>query len=407
MIPKMRLPLVLALGLLALASLPVAAITNEQKSMLDQLDLLDQQEFVAQIEKAQACTRLRDFACAEKRLAKAAKYTTNSQDKGTLRLAHSDLAAERAAVIEEGRQRAAEQRRIAEEERRMAEEERRMREQQEQAERETERNSGPSTADLIQQFGNEFLKNYEAELASSRAAKAQAYEMARQRQATYEAENARKQAQFAQQRAQMEADRTARQTAAAAARANAERQVAAAQATRAREAQARQEQQARQREQAQARLDQQARQREQAQAQAKAQAEAILREQARKQELAVKRAEEERKKQAEAQAAKQAEEQYLKSVAAGIRLVATKCPGGEGKYYATGSMPRIRPEVVSCIDVRFRAYCPGSAAYSEGTARNFIGMAGCFGDTYDISPTPPCDVKEVRIQVLEAMPGCN
>ena len=129
------------------------------------------------------------------------------------------------------------------------------------------------------------------------------------------------------------------------------------------------------------------------------------REQERKQEEASKKAEAERIKLAQLETEKQARVQYLQDVTTGTRLVATKCPDGEGKYYATGTRPKIKPEVVGCIDVRFRAYCPGSVQYSEGTAHNFIGMSGCFGDTYDISPKPPCKVDQVRIEVIEAI-GC-
>ena len=129
-------------------------------------------------------------------------------------------------------------------------------------------------------------------------------------------------------------------------------------------------------------------------------------EQERKQEEAIKKAEAERIKLAQLETEKQARVQYLQDVTTGTRLVATKCPDGEGKYYATGTRPKIKPEVVGCIDVRFRAYCQGSVQYSEGVAHNFIGMAGCFGDTYDISPKPPCNVNQVRIEVIEAM-GCG
>ena len=94
--------------------------------------------------------------------------------------------------------------------------------------------------------------------------------------------------------------------------------------------------------------------------------------------------------------------QYLRNVATGSRLVATKCPDGEGLFYATGTRPKIKPEVVSCVDLKLRAYCPGSTQYSEVIAHNFIGMAGCFGDTYDIKPKPPCKVDQVRIEVVEA-----
>jgi len=127
----------------------------------------------------------------------------------------------------------------------------------------------------------------------------------------------------------------------------------------------------------------------------------------RKRVAAAEEAKERAVKEREAQAEKQARSQYLQSIAAGTRLVATKCPDGEGKYYATGTRPRPKPEVVSCVDVRFRAYCPGSRQYSDGTAHTFVGMSGCFGDTYEITPTPPCKVDQVRIEVVEARECSN
>lgn len=107
-------------------------------------------------------------------------------------------------------------------------------------------------------------------------------------------------------------------------------------------------------------------------------------------------------KAAEKEAKQQAETEYLKAVAAGVKLVATKCPDGEGSYYATGSMHRIKPEVVSCIDVHFEAMCPDSRNVIAGVADNFIGMGGCFGDTYKITPKPACAVKDVKIRIVNA-----
>ena len=112
-------------------------------------------------------------------------------------------------------------------------------------------------------------------------------------------------------------------------------------------------------------------------------------------------------KKAEQAAQQQAEQAYLKKVAAGVKLVATKCPDNEGHYYATGSMPKIRPEVVGCIDVHYQAICPGSRIAIEGVAKNFIGMSGCFGDTYQIAPKPACAVKDVPIRVVDVRPGCS
>jgi len=118
-----RLCLVLLIGLLAFTSLPVLAVTDQQRKMLDQLDQLDHQEFSAQTEKAYSCIHARDFGCAEKKIAKAAKYVTNPQDRTTLRRAKQDLAAERryqqeelAAAAERARQIQLAQARAAQEE---------------------------------------------------------------------------------------------------------------------------------------------------------------------------------------------------------------------------------------------------------------------------------------------------
>lgn len=125
-------------------------------------------------------------------------------------------------------------------------------------------------------------------------------------------------------------------------------------------------------------------------------------EQERKRQQVEQKAAAERAKLAQEQAEKQARDGYLRNVAQGTRLAATKCPDGEGKYYATGSRPKIKPEVVACVDIQYRAYCPGGRQYSEGIAHNFIGMSGCFGDTYEINPKPACKVDEVRIEVVAA-----
>jgi hypothetical protein len=373
--------LIILVNLLALTSLPSKAMTEQQKKMrdqLNQLDQLDHLEFTEQMDKAKACIRAHNFACAEKKIAEAAKSAGNSQDKNSLRLAQQNLAAERHGAAIEERQRAEEERQREREERRLAEAERQMEYEQQEAQRQAESASEPSTASQIAQFGALFNQAYSDNLAATREANAEAYRISQQRQASYDADNARRQERFAQQKAQLAADRD---------RVNSERE----ERNRLAAANIRAQENERTRQQEQARLQERTRQEEQA----------------RKQEQTRKKAEAEAVKLAEQQAQKQASAQYLKSVAAGTRLVATKCPDGEGKYYATGSRPRIKPEVVGCVDVTFRAYCAGSVQYSEGIAHNFIGMAGCFGDTYEISPKPACKVDQVRIEVVEARGGCG
>ena len=136
----------IVLSLMTVTFLPesvTAELTDQQKKMisqLDQLDQLDHLEFMAQTDKAHACIRARDYACAEKKIAKAAKYAINSKDKAALRLTKQNLATERrleqeelAAAAEEARQI-----RLAEERSAREAEERSRREQQAQEE------SGPS-----------------------------------------------------------------------------------------------------------------------------------------------------------------------------------------------------------------------------------------------------------------------
>jgi hypothetical protein len=97
---------------------------------------------------------------------------------------------------------------------------------------------------------------------------------------------------------------------------------------------------------------------------------------------------------------------FLRAVAKGSRLRALTCPGGDRKIFATGTRPRPKPEVVPCIDLHYRARCDGSDVIITGVAGNFVGRAGCFGDTYAIEPKPQCNAERVKIEVVEAR-ACN
>lgn len=87
----------------------------------------------------------------------------------------------------------------------------------------------------------------------------------------------------------------------------------------------------------------------------------------------------------------------------GIKLLARTCPDGQGNYYVMGMRPRLQPEAVSCIDVKYEAVCEGSGSGSRGVARNFLGAAtDCFmGDAVKIAPTPACEVRLVRVVVRD------
>lgn len=142
-----------------------------------------------------------------------------------------------------------------------------------------------------------------------------------------------------------------------------------------------------------------ARKRSVAEEKAKEERDRLERERAAAAEAARKKAEREKKEQDE----KVAQANYLSQLERGIKLGALNCPGGEGKHYIVGNRPRIKPEVVSCIDVSYVATCNGSRQGIPGVAKNFIGMGtDCFtGDTAEVNPTPSCKVKEVKVSVTQ------
>lgn len=343
---------------------PTMANATNLLDMADQLDKLDQQDFQELLDKADDCTLVRDFACTDAQLRKASKLANGSKDRLALNRATQNMQAEKQRVQAEALARAEEERqiRLAEERREEAEREEVEREEERirMAQRETEESSStPNYGQAFLQGINEVINQQNKLTEIHNDTMQDLSRMIEARQAREEA------ARRANERA---ADQRAREN---------ER--------------SRQQTLARQQDQ-----QEQIRQQEISRRQ----------EQARKEEQARKKAEDAIAKMAEQQARKQAEEQYLARVAEGTQLAATKCPDGEGKYYATGTRPNIKPEVVSCVDVHFKAYCPGSTQYSSGIARNFIGMAGCFGDTYDIDPKPACKVDQVRIDVVKVVPGC-
>lgn len=98
-----------------------------------------------------------------------------------------------------------------------------------------------------------------------------------------------------------------------------------------------------------------------------------------------------------------AKQDYLSALTKGTRLVARTCPDGEGKYYIVGTMPKIKPTKVSCVDVHYAVRCEGSTAEQKGIGGNFTGLfTDCFmGDTYEISPKPSCPVGDVRVRATE------
>jgi hypothetical protein len=99
---------------------------------------------------------------------------------------------------------------------------------------------------------------------------------------------------------------------------------------------------------------------------------------------------------------------YLRDLATGTKLMARKCPSGDGSYFVVGLRPRIKPEVVGCVDVHYRARCDGAGVASDGVGKNFTGaFTDCYmGDTYQIEQKPACPVERVRVEVREVR-ACN
>jgi hypothetical protein len=125
-----------------------AVAANKLLEMSDRLDKLEKSDFNDTIEKADSCTRKRNFKCAESELDKAGKIANSSQDKRLLLTSRESLAREKQLVEEERRRREEEERR-REEEQRLAEQQQREAEAAEMARRNAEEDDGPSSTEII------------------------------------------------------------------------------------------------------------------------------------------------------------------------------------------------------------------------------------------------------------------
>jgi hypothetical protein len=363
-----------------------AASANELAKMADMLDQADQQDFQDAIDQARDCISAHNFSCAENKLSRASKLITNSRDKNRLALTRQALSTEKQNVRDAER---AEQER--ERQREYAEQRQRAQEEADEAYNNRMANMAALTSGL-QQINTNYA-NILAQKQSDNAENARRFN--KMREDSQRAADA--------QRADIEQRRRASQ------QEQANQQARTQLATQSVQQQ-QQRQQSAERDQARAqelnrqKLAQEASDRLATQQAAQAQArEETLRRQKQAQAAAEKLA----AQQAEKAAAEKAERAYLAAMVQGVRLVATKCPDGEGHYYATGTRPSIKPEVVSCVDVYYQASCPDGRVQIRGVAKNFIGMSGCFGDTYQIDPKPACAVKDVRIQITDVRPGCS
>ena len=166
----MRKQFAVLLSCVTLSAAAFAATDMKLLDMVDKLDELDRNEFDVQVEKANACTRSRDFNCAQQWLAKAGKLAKGQRDRQMLQLASQQLNDEKQAVENERRRREEEEQRLALQQ----EQEARRR----QRERDEDDDSGSTMAGVATILGMA-ANNYAAQLAQRRAQPAPALPLAK------------------------------------------------------------------------------------------------------------------------------------------------------------------------------------------------------------------------------------
>lgn len=360
------------------ACLSAVVLSASGQSITDQFDKLERDEFGQTFEKARRCASAGDFVCSDKYFAAAARLATNQRDRTLLQQAMSQAdgkkreAAEMASEQEEMSARQAQESRTRLRQQRLAEATRIQEAERAQAAAER-RMAKERSAEIAQILQNQARVSAELSRTTRDIAVARAADQAEQ--------TARRLAVDQQQKsAALERDRVKNQ------------QVASANE---RAAHLREEEQ-RNRAAAQRKSDDEARtRRDQLLAQQRAEREEATRQRREAERVA---------KEAKLFAEQEGKKRYLAEMIRSVHLKASKCPDGAGHYYANGTRPRVKPEAVSCIDVHYEAHCPASNAVSRGVAHNYVGMSGCFGDTYQIEPKPACPVNEVQIRVTDVQP---
>lgn len=120
----------------SVANAPVRAPSSSLSGLLDMVDKqdkLDKQDFRASLDIADACTRKRDFACANEQLADASKLASSAADRQSIASARQGIEVEKSRVAEEARVRAAAERQRAEAEQQRIAQAERQRQQQAEA----------------------------------------------------------------------------------------------------------------------------------------------------------------------------------------------------------------------------------------------------------------------------------
>ena len=217
--------LIAALFLAFLALGPTTAVADmsrllEQADKLDQLDKLDIHQA---LEKAAACTRARDFPCAEDRLREARKRVTDPASRSALSQAEAGLRAEIQRVQEEERafalrqqelqqQIALAEQRLKEAQRRALREEEELASEQARAQERVERQAqraadeADERAATIALIGGMLSQQIRAQANTRSVEQARARQFA-QMQSNVAASTARDQERFALERARLEQQR--------------------------------------------------------------------------------------------------------------------------------------------------------------------------------------------------------
>lgn len=397
-----------------LASVAAAAIAMDANllellEMSDQIDKSEKQDFQAALDRANACTRARNFPCAESELAKAKKVANSGQDKKILLASQNNLANERQQLASEIRR--AEQERQAQIDREENERQAQLREEEEQRqaairsdeEREARlfREEQQARAEDDRQSTRDAYNSIGAEILRKGAENAAILgRIDRQTNAAIRDSNRI----LAAQAAERNRARTEREEGEAERRRDAARKRADTQ--RLAQVQERDETNARNKRKADTARVQEEREQKRIEDERRNQEsrDSMERKRIAETEAAKQKAEAAATKLAEQQVEQRAQGLYLQAMKNGIRLGAKNC---FGQYEVGGTMPKTK-EVVSCIDVHYRARCEGNTVSYDGIIKNFTGFdAGCFGDTTTISPKPACPAEQVRIDVTEVIRGCG
>ncbi|CAM3947835.1 hypothetical protein CCOS865_04377 [Pseudomonas reidholzensis] len=404
--------LVALLSSVALSTMAAPTSITEANRLFDQMD---REEMLADLESASHCVGQRNFSCAEAHLKAARELINTDADQTVWNRVVADYNSERQFVEDEA-QAEREQARLERQQERDEEEAAARREERLEAKRNEAYAFGSAFIGLqthlsaeqraqmieayvadtmagqgannVRRVGNQMQSDMQAQLEDKRQRHEAHAERQRER-----AEQTR-QAIEQQRAARTEAAHSRTQTALAAAQSQ---QGAGAEPSTAKQAAALEQSKARQK------------QLEEAQAQklARQQAADDAAEQAREQAAAVAKA-----KAAEARAAQKlakqqeedrAKQDYLRQTTKQTKLAAITCFGPH--YYVVGIRPRIKPELHSCVDVSFRASCPGGGTSAQGVISNFLGAStDCFmGDTVEMEKLD-CPAKEVQVQALETRP---